>query len=370
VAVKFPRSSASAFDTDWLQRIANLSNTISNELRHAQAQGWKLGLSEEKGSDGRLKSVVSVWAKSGVPDDDYGKNSFLQNADTRRVYRFDAQTERLEAVQIYLLRGGSEVHMFELSQIDYDQPIDPSVWRLELPADVSWSQEPQKLPDNGKYSSMTAEEAARAFFEACGRQDWDEVAKFMTPVNDRLKEYLGGVEVVSLGQVFTSKAYPGQFVPYEIKLRGQELNLRLSNTNAAKRYVVTGLFDRNLKLLEELKWPKAPEVLPDNEFYAKLSAAEAAKAYFAALSKLDWAELQKFAPESDVQQNQKQVEAARKKGMSVTNIMPVTEVGEATWSAEQGAYFVKCRMLLPAKKHNLALRKDNRAGRWQVDGGI
>ena len=148
------------------------------------------------------------------------------------------------------------------------------------------------------------------------------------------------------------------------------MNLRLSNTNAAKRYVVTGLFDSKLKLMEDLKWAEAPETLPDNEAYAKLSAADAAKAYFAALSKLDWAELQKFAPESDVRQSQKQVEAARKKGMDVASIMPVTQVGEATWSAEHGAYFVKCHMLLPAKKHNLALRKDNKAGRWQVDGGI
>ena len=40
--VKFPHPSSSAFDTDWLQRIANLSNTISNELDNARAKGWKL----------------------------------------------------------------------------------------------------------------------------------------------------------------------------------------------------------------------------------------------------------------------------------------------------------------------------------------
>jgi hypothetical protein len=56
--------------------------------------------------------------------------------------------------------------------------------------------------------------------------------------------------------------------------------------------------------------------------------------------------------------------------MDVASFMPVTQVGEATWSPEHGAYFVKCHMLLPPKKHNLALRKDNKAGRWQVDGGI
>ena len=99
-----PQRTTSAFDTDWLHRIANLSNTISNELRHAQAQGWKLGLTEETGADGRLKSIVTVHAKCGLPDDDYTQNKFLHDADTRRVYRFDAQSERLEAVQIYLVQ--------------------------------------------------------------------------------------------------------------------------------------------------------------------------------------------------------------------------------------------------------------------------
>ena len=208
VGYRIPRPAPSAFDTDWLQRIANLSHTISNDLRHAQAQGWKLDLKEETAADGRPKCVVSVWARSGVPDDDYAKNSFLNNADTRRVYRFDAQSERLEAVQIYLIRGSGEVQIFELSQIDYDQPIEPAIWKLDLPADVNWVEEAQKLPDNEKYASLTAEEAARAFFGACSRQDWSEAGKFMSPINDRLKEYLGGVEVLSLGQAFTSKTYP------------------------------------------------------------------------------------------------------------------------------------------------------------------
>jgi post-segregation antitoxin (ccd killing protein) len=369
IANKLASPSSSAFDTDWLHRIANLSNTISNELRHAQAQGWKLGLTEETAADGRLKSVVSVMAKSGLPDDDYCKNKFFENADTRRVYRFDAQTERLEAVRIYLTRSSGEVQIFDLSQIDYDQPIDPSVWQLELPADVSYTQEPQKLSDNQKYASMTVEEAARAFFAACGREDWTEAGKFYSPITDRLKEHLGGLEIVSLGQSFTSKAAAGRFVPYEIKLRPQDVNLRLSNTNAARRYVITGVFDRNLKIQQDLRWSKEPEVLADNDAYAKMSPAEVAKAYFAALSKLDWAEMKKFAPAYDVDNDRRQLEEAKKRGMDVSKLLPVVKVGEAFWSTEQSAFFVKYRQF-GIKKHNLALRKDNPAGRWQVHGGI
>ena len=242
--VKFPHPSRSAFDTDWLQRIANISNTLSNELNNAQAQGWKLNTTEETAADGRLKEIVTIMARSGVPENDYGRNNFIGTADTRRVYHFDARSGLLEAVQIYLVRPSGEVKVFELSEIDYNQPIDPSTWKLELPADVSWAQlEPPKLPDNQKYASMTAEQAARAFFEACSREDWDEVGKFMSPVTADLKEYLGGLEIISLGESFTSKAYVGRYVPYEIKLKDGNVrkhNLAIRNDNPAGRWQVDG----------------------------------------------------------------------------------------------------------------------------------
>ena len=368
--VKLPQRTTSAFDTEWLHRIANLSNTISNELDNARAKGWKLNLTEETGTDGRLKSVVTVLAKSGVPDNDYCKNTFMENADTRRVYRFDAQSELLESVQIYLTRPAGEVQIFDLSQIDYNQPIDSSVWKLELPADVSWAQlEPPKLPDNEKYASMTAEQAARAFFEACSREDWNEAGKFMSPINDRLKEYLGGVKIISLGEPFTSKDYPGRFVPYEIELRAQEFNVRVSNTNSAKRCVIMGVYDSKLRLQQDLKWSAEPEVLTNNDVYARLSPKEAVQGYFDAHSKFNWVEMRKFTSEYDVEKNKSRVEMAEKQGIDVHKMMPVFEVGEASWSPEQSAWFVKCHAV-QVKKWNMAIRKDNPAGRWQVDGGL
>ena len=243
IGVRVPQRANSAFDTEWLHRIASLSDTIANELKNAMANGWKLSLAEETGQDGRLKSSVTVQATSGLPEDDYRKNKSFENADTRRVYRFDSQSELLESVQIYLARPSGEVLIFDLSQIDYNQPIDPKVWELDLPADVSWFQAPQTLPDNEKYVSMTAEQAARAFFEACGHNDWAEVGKFISPVNQQLKDYLGGLQLLSLGDSFSSKAYSGRFVPYQIKLLDgtiKKLNLALRNDNSSGRWQVDG----------------------------------------------------------------------------------------------------------------------------------
>jgi methylmalonyl-CoA mutase N-terminal domain/subunit len=50
------------------------------------------------------------------------------------------------------------------------QPIDPSLWRLELPADVKWVEEPGRLADNEQYASLTAQQPLnnimRTAFEA------------------------------------------------------------------------------------------------------------------------------------------------------------------------------------------------------------
>ena len=369
---RFPMASPAAFDTGWLQRIANLSKTITNELENAIERKWGLSLTEERGADGRMKAVVTVKAKSGLPDNDYLKNSFLNTADTRRVYRFDEQSELLESVQIYLERPAGEVLIFDLNQIDYNQPIDSALWKPELPADVTWHHEPQVLPDNAKYQAMTAEQAARAFFEACGRKDWTEVAKFTPDLTPRLKKYLGGLQLVSLGKPFSSKAQNTNlqcFVPYEIRLHPTDIYIRLSNSNTAKRFVITGQYDSDMKPDEELKWTKEPPVLPNNEVYARMTPVEVVKAFFEASRNLDSEEVAKFIPESEAAKFKKQASDAKAAGMDLRNLIPDTEVGDAFWSKEHSAWLVKVRMS-HVKKWNLALRRDNPAGRWQFDGGL
>jgi hypothetical protein len=246
MAMKFPQRSQSAFDTEWLHRIANLSVTLTNELQNALAKDWKLSLSEERAADGRTLSVVTIAAKSRLPDNDYLKNKFVDTADTRRVYRFDSRTELLDSVQVYLTTGSAELPVFELSQIEYNQPLDSAVFHVDLPSNVNWYQEPQVLPDNQKYASLTAEQAAQAFFEACGHADWAEVAKFsQIPFNDEIKAYVAGLQIVSLGESFTSQGNEARFVPYEIKLKSGETkkhNLALKRDRKSNRWFVDGGF--------------------------------------------------------------------------------------------------------------------------------
>jgi hypothetical protein len=245
-ALKLPQPSSSAFDTQWLHEMANLSKTLDSELAAIKSHGWPVTLTHEQGADGKSKSVITIEAKSGLLTGDYLKNKFFGTADTRRVYVFDDQTELLESVKIYVHTDPGEKLIFELDQIDYNQPIDPGVFQLQLPANVSWAGQMQILPDNEKYEAMTSEQAARALFEACGREDWTEAAKFFNPLTAQEKEGLGGLQVISIGTHFTSAISlisGAQFVPYEIKLKNGEVkkfNLSLKRDGHAHRWFVDG----------------------------------------------------------------------------------------------------------------------------------
>jgi len=244
LAVKFPHAASQAFDTGWMLGLANVQDMITGELRAAQAKGWTLKTVDETTAAGETKQVVTVEAKAELVDTDWVKNKSFQESDTRRVYRFDAKTQRLDGFEAYLHKPGGDVLIFGTERIEYDQPIDPGVFTLELPKDVVFWKEVERLPDNAKYEKMTPKEAARTFFEACGKLDWAEAQKFWTmPFDERLKGYLGGLEIVKLGEPFQSKAYGGSFIPYEIRLKGGEIkkwNLAMRKDNPANRYIVDG----------------------------------------------------------------------------------------------------------------------------------
>lgn len=239
---KVPSATPSAFDTQWLHEMANLNQTLETELTAIKARNWPITLTQEQGADGKAKSVVTVEAKSGLGADDYLHNKFFSTADTRRVYTFDNESELLESVQIYLHAPAGDQLVFKLDEIDCNQPIDPSVFQLQLPANVSVGGPMPMLPDNGKYAAMTSEQAARALFDACAREDWTEAAKFFNPLTNSMKKYLGGLQVVSLG-THTTLSNGAEIVPYEITLKNGETkkwNLGLKRDPTTHRWFFDG----------------------------------------------------------------------------------------------------------------------------------
>jgi hypothetical protein len=358
------------FDT-WCGHLLNVDGLLDNAMREAKNRSdTELRLRQTVSSSGP-ESVLEIESKAaGDYTNDYLRNKFISDSDNKKVYYFDAETKLLKGFEVFVHTDKGDVLIFEVNEIEYNPQIDDGLFKLELPQDVIWSQKPKVLPDNEKYVNMTPKQAAEAFFKACADENWDEFLKFWgsSRVDERIKEIYGGIEIISIGEPFKSGLYGGWFVPYEIKLRPREVNVRLSNANSAKRFVITGEYDSKLQLTEEIKWSKEPEVLANNDTYAKMPPQEVLKKYYDAVSRLDFNEMQKFAPDSYVKKFKSQCEMAAKFGMDVQKQLPIVEVGESSWSAEQSAYFVKCRES-GVKKFNLAVRNDNPAKRWVVDGG-
>jgi len=295
-----------------------------------------------------------VEAKAGVSDNDYSKNKWFDVSDMRRVYRFDAKTQRLEGFEAHLHRPGGDVLVAVIDRIEYDKPIDPKVFTLKLPDNVTWYKEPQRLVDNEKYEKMTPKEAAQAFFEACGRRDWKEAEKFYSHAGENTKGYLGGLKIVSLGEPFRSEKYPGWFVPYEIKLTTR-VQFGDCYDNPAKRCIVFGPMARpDAKRLAQAK------PLPDNEKYQKMTPKEAVQAFCNALEKKDAEEMWKFTDGSATVEEVKKEMAAPP--------MADFRVGEPTPAKEAGHWNVPVEIGV-VRKHNLAVRNDNPAKRYVVDGG-
>lgn len=240
--VKLPQATRSAFDTYWLLGLCDSKELIDQDLHAAVTKGWDVKSTEEPAAAGK-KITVTVESKSGLSDNDHMKNRFYMTSDLRLVYRFDAKTARLQGFEAYLHRADGDTKVFSIERIEYDQPIDPKVFTLEIPKTAHEYREPQRLPDNEKYEKMTPLEAARTFFEACAKEDWREAEKFYQPLADGTKQGLGGLQVVRLGEPFRPKLYAGWMIPYEIKFKNgqtKKWNLAMRKDNPAKRYVVDG----------------------------------------------------------------------------------------------------------------------------------
>jgi outer membrane lipoprotein-sorting protein len=230
----------------WLKPVLDVDKVLERELQVCREKGWKTTVDYKTGSDGLQKLIVTVEAcAEGDFTNDWCKNRSIIESDNRRVYQFDTSSQLLENLQVYVHNSDQDVLVFEITKIEYNVDLDPSLFKLELPEDTVTFQKPAVLDDNENYQCMTPDETARAFFQACSDEKWDEVLKFwpMSKVDQRIKDYLGGIQIISIGAPFKSGLYPGWFVPYEIKFKSgatKKMNLAVRNDNKAGRYVVDG----------------------------------------------------------------------------------------------------------------------------------
>ncbi len=232
------------FDS-WSGLLLNVHDLLDYELQKAKNNPDREVCLWHKEVEGKDKIILEVDVITDIAEDDYLRNKFILDSDHLKVYRFDAETKLLEGLQVCVHTDNEDVLIFEVTDIEYNIEIDDSIFALDLPEKMIWYRTPEILPDNERYENMTPKEAAEAFFQACANEDWEEYLNFnsQSHVSQRMKDFLGGIEIISIGEPFKSGRYPGWFVPYEIKLKSgyiKKHNLAVRNDNRAKRWQVDG----------------------------------------------------------------------------------------------------------------------------------
>ncbi|MHC4527675.1 MAG: anti-sigma factor family protein, partial [Planctomycetota bacterium] len=195
------------YDCHWCGQLMDVNGLLHSELQRAQQRKDAELFMRHETVDGRELLVLEVDVLAqGDFTNDYLKNKFISKSDHTRVYYFDAESKLLKGFEIYVHADGNDVLVFETTDIEYNVAINESLFTLALPDNVIWWQDPEVLPDNERYEKMTPREAAQAFFQACTNQDWDEFLRFWpaSGVDRRIKDYLGGLELVSVGEPFRS----------------------------------------------------------------------------------------------------------------------------------------------------------------------
>ncbi len=202
----------------------------------------------EKGND----IVLTINAKAmGDFRNTYALNKSIPESNNRRVYVFDKATNLLKSLDIYIEAVKKEVEILKLTTIKYDEPVADSKFLIVLPADIKWVSFDKILNDKHTgISGITSEETAKRFFEAWNSEDWKTVDQLMpgfmiSPGVEEVKNEFGGLTIVSIGKSFKSGQYPGEFVPYEVRLKSgtvKKMNLALRCDNKEKRWWVDGGF--------------------------------------------------------------------------------------------------------------------------------
>jgi outer membrane lipoprotein-sorting protein len=108
---------------------------------------------------------------------------------------------------------------------------------------------------------------------------------------------------------------------------------------------------------------KSPEILPDNKRYEDMTPKEAATVFFTACANENWDELLKFMSRTEISQSTKD----RLGGLTIL------EIGEPFQSPGYAGWFIPYKIRFKSggvQEHKLALRNDNSAHRFVLDGGI
>ena len=130
--------------------------------------------------------------------------ALLVDRQTERLARWsDLDAEHRERMALAFRYGAPDLNDIYVLGVPRSAKIVDKTQAFEVPQTQAARSEPGS-------DAFLAEEAAAAFFQACHDQDWQRVGQlFGTDLSTRVKRYLGGLRVITLGKAFQKQGYHG-----------------------------------------------------------------------------------------------------------------------------------------------------------------
>ncbi len=230
---------------EWMKIFLDPKTILEHEIAFSDKNDAKYSI--EKTDD---ETILTVHANAlGDFHNNYLKNSSVLESDNTRIYTFDKKTSLLKSFELFVNADGRSVKVIEIKNIAYNIPISGSTFTIELPQGLKW-QEMENPGYNRAFTKITSKQAAKKFFTALEKEDFAAIKPVWSALQisdqdkvEEIKNMFGGLELFSLGEAFKSGLYPGEFVPYKIKLKSGEIeehNLALRNDNPNKTWIVDG----------------------------------------------------------------------------------------------------------------------------------
>jgi len=230
--------------TEWFKILLEPENILMKEQDATKIKGSKFTMNEK---NGELLMTITSKAQGNFIND-YLKNKVIEDSDNRREYTFDSKTKLLKGLKMFILEGKKETLILEIEKIDYNVPIDSSLFAINLPSGIEWKEFTQNY-NSETFKNISSKRVAELFFQGMANNDWKLVGEaddFFNSNSEKVKnieEFYGGLKVIRIGEPFKSGIFPHDFVPYEIKFKSgriKKMNLAVRNDNPNKVWRVDG----------------------------------------------------------------------------------------------------------------------------------
>lgn len=147
-----------------------------------------------------------------------------------------------------------------IDDFQWDVELDPALFEPNIPDDyteiqpqtqIRQQKEPKmkeaskKLSDDEKREQIVVKEVARELLQACANKNWEEFSDLWPglSLNKMQKIYLGGLEIIHIGEPFKTDDSAMWYVPYQIKLKlggVRKRNLRVRYDETTDRFIACG----------------------------------------------------------------------------------------------------------------------------------